>query len=263
MTFAAHHAESIQRVTEHFFSLPEVEGLILGGSIAHGFARAESDVDVAIVISEEEHERRRATGRLTFLSHDLCTYPGGYVDGKYLTRAFITTVGERGSEPARFAFADAQVLFSRVDGLPELLRAAARYPTEGRTDRMRRFHAQLQAWHWYATEALRLDNRYLLGVAIARLVLFGGRLVLAHNHALYPYHKWFLEVLRRVEDKPAGLLDRIQDLHENPSAPAVTEFYETIRDFQDWPPLTAGWGDQFMIDSEQNWLSGQPPVDDL
>jgi predicted nucleotidyltransferase len=258
-----HHADSISRVAAHFEALPEVQALVLGGSIAHGFARPTSDVDVLIVISEEDHERRRATGRLTFLSHDLCTYPGGYVDGKYVTRAFIGQVAERGSEPARFAFADARVIFSRVDDLAALLERAARYPVEGRTDRMRRFHAQLQAWHWYAHEALRLDNRYLLGVALARLVLFGGRLVLAHNHALYPYHKWFLEVLSRVEEQPPGLLDRIQDLHENPSAATVTEFFETIRDFREWPPLVAGWGDQFMIDSEQNWLVTPPPVDDL
>jgi hypothetical protein len=258
-----HHVESIHRVTAHFEALPEVEALILGGSVSHGFAGPESDIDVLILISDEDHDRRRTTGRLTFLNHELCTYSGGYVDGKFLSRSFLRQVAERGSEPARFAFADARILFSRVDGLTELLGRAARYPVEGRTDRMRRFHAQLQAWHWYAHEALRLDNRYLLGVALARLVLFGGRLILAHNNVLYPYHKWFLEVLRRVEEQPPGLLDRIHGLHENPTGPAVTEFFETIRDFREWPPLVAGWGDQFVIDSERNWLITPAPVDDL
>ncbi|HEU5470430.1 MAG TPA: nucleotidyltransferase domain-containing protein [Actinophytocola sp.] len=258
-----HHEESIRRIVEYFEPQPDVLGLLLAGSLAHGFAGPDSDVDVLILVTEEEHARRVATGQRTFVTADLCTYPGGYVDGKYLRPGFLAEVAARGSEPARFAFADARVLFGRLDGLPESVRAAARYPEEGRIERMRRFHAQLQAWHWYANEALRRNNRYLLGLAVSKLVLFGGRLILAHNRALYPYHKWFLEVLGRVEERPPGLFDLIGRLHEEPSEKSVTEFYEAVRNFRDWPPLVAGWGGQFMIDSELNWLTGAAPVDDL
>lgn len=259
----AHHEESIRRITAHFEAKPEVEALLLGGSIAHGFAREDSDVDVMIVVSDELYEQRFHSGRLTYLNFELCTYPGGFVDGKYLRRAFLEQVAERGSEPARFAFQDARVLFSRVGGLEELVAAAARYPADGRPERMRRFHAQLEAWHWYAHEALKRDNRYLLGTAVSKLVLFGGRLILAHNEVLYPYHKWFLEVLRRVEDRPPDLFGLIDAIHADPNAATVTAFFQTVRDFAPWPALEAGWGAQFVLDSELNWLAGPAPVDDL
>lgn len=258
-----HHAESIRRVVEYFAKEPEAEALILGGSLAHGFAGPASDIDVMIVVSEAAYTRRIGAGQLTFFDRALCTYDGGYVDGKYVRLAFLRQAAEMGSDPARFAFLDAQVLFSRIDGLDEMLRAIARYPVAQKADRLRRFYAQFEAWNWYAHEALKLNNPYLLGVSVGRLVLFGGRLILTHNELLYPYHKWFLRVLERADDKPVDLLDRIARLYADSSGEAVTSFYEAVKNFRAWPALPAGWSSQFMIDSELNWLNGSVPVDDL
>lgn len=259
----AHHAATLARVVEHFQQDPEVQGLLLAGSLAHGLARTHSDVDVMLVVREADYERRQATGHLTYYTRELADYDQGYVDGKYLTMAFIRQVAERGSEPARFAFKDAHVLFSREEDLAPLVAAAGQYPQAGKDERMRRFAAQLEAWHWYSHEALRLGNPYLYGVAASKLVLFGGRLILAHNELLYPYHKWFLQVLERAPDKPAGLMELIWPLYEDPNADASRAFYEAIRDFRAWPGGGANWPHQFMLDSELNWLDGEPPVDDL
>jgi hypothetical protein len=259
----SHHTESIRRATDHFKQDPEVLALILGGSLAHGFARPDSDVDVMIVVGDEAYALRQRSGHMQFFDRELCTYGAGYVDGKYLRPAFVQQVAECGSEPARFAFQDAQVLFSRVDGLEALVKAAARYPAAGKAERLRRFYAQFEAWNWYCREAVRLNNCYLLGVAVSKLVLFGGRLVLAHNERLYPYHKWFLRVLEAAPDKPPDLLDRIWPLYEAPGLASVQAFYEAVRDFQPWPSNGSGWPSQFMRDSELNWLEGPTPVDDL
>jgi hypothetical protein len=110
---------------------------------------------------------------------------------------------------------------------------------------------------------LKLDNHYLLGVSVGKLVLFGGRLILAHNETLYPYHKWFFEMLQRVDERPPDLFDVIGRLYANPTGESVDAFYETVRTFREWPDLISGWGDQFMLDSELNWLDGAPPIDDL
>ena len=99
----AHHQASIARVVAHFEHDPEVQALLLTGSLAHGFYRENSDVDIAIVVSSADYQARLARGELGFFSDTLCTYPGGYADGKYIDLAFIQTVAERGSEPARLA----------------------------------------------------------------------------------------------------------------------------------------------------------------
>jgi predicted nucleotidyltransferase len=258
-----HHRESIERVRAHFEAIPTVQALLLGGSLAHGFERSTSDVDIMIIVGEEEYQERLKTEQMAFYNSELCTYPEGYVDGKFLSMSFLRKVAQQGSEPARFAFAGSQVLFARMEGLPDLLQQITRYPQEQKVYRINRFFAQFEAWNWYAHEAIRLNNRYLLGLSAQKMALFGGRMVLAHNEMLYPYHKWFLRVLESAPDQPANLVAHLRELCEQPSEQSVVAFYDCVRNFRQWETAATGWPNQFVLDSELNWVHGMTPVDDL
>jgi hypothetical protein len=258
-----HHERAVERIAARLRGDPEILALLLGGSLAHGFARPDSDVDLLIVVSDEAHEARLRSGALQFASAEDCEWPGGYAEGKYVGPTFLDEVARAGSEPARFAFQDARVLFSRIGDLEARLAAITRYPVEGKSERIARFRAQLEAWHWYGHEALKLDDRYLLGLAVARTVLFGGRMLLAHNERLFPYHKWFLRVLADLPDRPPDLMERIAALHAEPSQATLLGFWAAIVNFRAWEGADRPWPAQFMLDSELNWRSGAPPVDDL
>ena len=257
------HTDSIQRVTEYFQRDPEVLALLLGGSIAHGFETPTSDVDIMIFVSDEDYQKRFAENRIHFFNMELTTYEGGYVDGKYSTRSFLQQVGEKGSEPARFAFAGSQVLFNRMDGFADDIRNAAEYPKAGKAERIKRFYAQFEAWHWYCGEALKKGNQYLLGTSVSKFILFSGRLILAHNELLYPYHKWFLKVLEQAKDKPVGLLENIHKVNEKPIVENIESLYQMVKSFQPWIEGDFSWPTQFMLDSELNWRDSTTPVDDL
>jgi len=260
-----HHQETIRRTTDHFAADPEVNALLLGGSIAHGFCAAQSDVDVMIVVSKENFERRLDRDATCFFSRELCTYPDGYVDGKYISESFLHQVRERGSEPARFAFQDAKVLFSRRSGddLSKLIESIAEYPRAEKAERIWRFQAQFEAWYWYCGEAIKRDNLPLLRTTVAKLTLFGGRLVLAHNERLYPFHKWFLRVLENAPEKPPQLLEQIEQLAQQPTRERIDVFAHGIRSFRSWEVSHATWPAQFMRDSEMNWATHPPPIDDI
>lgn len=258
-----HHRQTIQNVTEYFQRDPEVLALLLSGSIAHGFQTPTSDVDIMIFISEEDYQKRFRRGQLSFFTTDLVTYEGGYIDGKYISLDFVKQVLEKGSDPARFAFEGAQVLFSRIEGFAAQIAKIAEYPIAEKAERIKRFHAQLEAWHWYCGEALKRGNQYLLGTAVSKLILFGGRLILIHNELLYPYHKWFLRVLEQARDKPADLMASIQALTESTTMENIEAFYQKVKTFQPWDENPYGWGAQFLLDSELNWMDGKTPVDDL
>jgi Nucleotidyltransferase domain len=258
-----HHQKAIERVTERFRADPEVQALLLGGSIAHGFESPESDVDLLIVVADRDYEARLRRGALQFVTADGCEWKGGYAEGKYVGLSFLAQVAASGSEPARFAFQDARVLLSRVEDLDTRLAAITRYPVEGKQERIARFQAQLEAWHWYAHEGLKRGDRYLLGMAVAKLVLFGGRMVLAHNERLYPYHKWFLRVLEQAPDRPPDLLERIAAVHAEPSEASLLSLWATVKNFRTWEGGERPWPHQFLLDSELNWLGGATPVDDL
>ncbi|HEU4582995.1 MAG TPA: nucleotidyltransferase domain-containing protein [Polyangiaceae bacterium] len=257
----AHQAETLERVSAHFSADPAVSALLLGGSIAHGFHSEQSDVDVMIVVSDEDHRERLGTPRACFFSRELCTYEGGYVDGKYISEGFLREVAARGSEPARYAFQDARVVFSRSATLSPLLAEIPRYPLEDKAARIQRFQGQVEAWLWYCSEALKRQNLPLLRTAVAKLTLFGGRLVLAHNEMLYPYLKWFLRVLATAPEQPPGLVPLIEQLAVEPARERIDRFGKLIKEFKGWD--MNAWGAQFLQDSELSWFYSSAPVDDI
>jgi polymorphic toxin system nucleotidyltransferase-like protein len=260
-----HHIQSIQNLIAAFGKDPTVEAIILGGSLAHGYARPDSDIDVTIVVGSDEFRRRREQGRLVFSSRDLCTYDKGYVDCKYVDLELLRLVAARGSEPARYAHQGGQILYTRVEGLEELLAAIVRYPVEEKADRIERFVAQLLAWRWYYGEALRQENGYLALLSVQKLILFGARIVLADNELLFPYHKWMLRVLESAARQPPGILDDIQSLGSAHSLDSVEAYCRKLLAFArvEFDAVNATWPSLFLRDSELRWVDAEPCIDDL
>lgn len=259
-----HHAQTIQNLVNAFEKDPSTHALILGGSIAHGFARPDSDVDVTIVVAPEEYRQRQREGRMHYNNRALCTYDG-YIDGKYADIDFLKLVAERGSDPIRYAYEGNRILFSRVPGLDALLAAIVRYPVAEKRERIERFAAQLLAWRWYYSEAIRQENHYLRFLAIQKLVLFGTRLVLTENEQLYPYHKWMLRVLERCPRQPAGLQGDIKTLLTFPAWETVDAYVRKLLAFVgiDFATADAIWPTRFMKDTELRWTAHETCIDDI
>lgn len=260
-----HHAQTIENLVAAFGEDPAIHALLLGGSIAHGFAQPESDVDVSIVVSTEEFERRQRENRLHYNNRELCTYEGGYIDGKYMDLAFLQLVAARGSDPARYAFEGSRVLFSRVEGLDTLLAEIARYPIEQKRERIDRFVAQLFAWRWYYSEAIRKQSDYLKFLAIQKLILFGCRLVLVENEMFFPYHKWMLRLVETAPRQPAGFQRDVQTLLTLPPWDAVNEYCLRVLEFLGVDPAASDalWPTRFMKDTELRWTTNESCIDDI
>ena len=79
-----HHQQTIDRTTDHYRADPNNLALIISGSTVKGLARADSDVDIVLIVSDAEYDRRVAADEFTLYRPDLSTYEGGYVDGKYM-----------------------------------------------------------------------------------------------------------------------------------------------------------------------------------
>jgi len=185
------------------------------------------------------------------------------VERHLIPPGYLDEVSLRGSEPSRFAFKGAKVLFSRIEGLEGRIAGAARYPVEVQADRIARFAAQLEAWTWMAGEAERKENPYLLTTAVSRVALFSGRLLLAHNRMLYPFHKWFLRSLEQATDKPEGIVELIRAAMVQPSADGARAISEAVLGFREWPRGDVDWPNHFIHDTEQSWLRDAAAVEDL
>ena len=199
MRFQDHHRRAIDRLVNEYRDDTRFSALIIGGSVAKGFARPDSDVDFLIVATDDEFNRRRKQNDLFINRKDLCDYEGGYVDGKIISHAFLEEVADKGNEPSR---------------------------------------------------------------AASQLALFSGRLILAHNRTLFPYHKWLTRTLESVEDKPVELLSQIEALLEYPNAENADALFHSVSGFRNWGVSDIESYTWFMTEVEWAWMSGTTPMED-
>ncbi len=257
-----HHRRAIARVVEKMQADPDCLAVLVSGSLAHNLHRADSDVDVMLVLAEDAFARKQETGELAMYAPDLTDYPGGYVDGKFISRSFLEAVADHGSEPARFAFDGAIIAWTRDSALADLVTRIPAYPEHERAGKMQGFVAQLQALQWYMGEAEKWDNPYLRHWVAARTVLMGYRLILAHNRMLFPYHKWLTTFVARAPEQPENLIALGEALLAQPGRETCNAFCESVLKWRAWEMPPKGWPARFMQDSELNWLDGKPPLED-
>ena len=257
-----HHQRAIDRLADAYRGDPDFLGLIIGGSVAKGYARDDSDVDFLIIATDEVFEQRLATRDLFINRRDLCDYDGGFVDGKIINLAFLEDVAEKGNEPSRAAFEGAFAAYSHVADLGALLQRIPVYPEAGHEERIKAFYSMAFIQHWLFHEAERHGNRYTTTRAASQLALFAGRLILAHNRRLFPYHKWLARTLEAVPDKPDDLMTLFNDLLDAPIGDRATALFECVRDFQDWGVSDLDAYTWFMTDVEWSWMSGTAPIED-
>ncbi len=262
MPIREHHQRAIGRLTEAYRDNPEYLGLIIGGSVAKGFAREDSDVDFMIIATDESFEKRLAARDLFINRTDLCDYESGFVDGKIINLAFLEDVAEKGNEPSRAAFEGAFAAYSHIPDLDALLQRIPVYPETGHEERIKAFYCMAFIQHWLFHEAERHDNRYTMTRAASQLALFAGRLILAHNRRLFPFHKWLPRTLESVPDKPDNLMACFNDLLNEPSGEHATALFEKVRTFRDWGVSDLEAYTWFMTDVEWSWMSGTTPIED-
>ncbi|MHA1492123.1 MAG: nucleotidyltransferase domain-containing protein [Promethearchaeota archaeon] len=117
-----HHKQAIEKLTESLKKDEKCLAIIITGSVAKGVERDDSDIDIVLVVTDKEFERRKRRNRFIYFDDNVCDYPGGYIDGKIVDLQLLKTVAERGSEPARDAFRGAWIAFSKIPELEELFK---------------------------------------------------------------------------------------------------------------------------------------------
>ncbi len=257
-----HHKNAIEKLTESLKKDDRYLAVIITGSVAKGEERDDSDIDFILVVTDEEYKKRKRRNRLMFFDTQYCDYPGGYVDGKIVNLAFLKIVAERGSEPARDAFRDAWIAFSKIPELEEILKKIPIYQKDEKAEKIQSFLAQFDIAYWFIGEAERRKDKYLLTRAATDLVLFGGRLILAHNEIIYPYHKLFMNALKKAPEKPENLIELIEELLKEPNSKNAQALYDTIKSFKKWR-IKGFPSVQFMIDTELAWFEGKPYIGDI
>ena len=260
-----HHTDAIKRICSKLQKDKKILAVVIGGSVAHGTAVPSSDIDIMIVIDDKNYEQRLKKKKTLYMglaALTSCRYKGGIVDGKYISLEFLKKVAQSGSEPARYAFKDSFVGFSRIEGLEQILNTITAYPVEQKKENMRSFCAQFESWHWYALEGIKKNNNYLIRHAVNNMVLFGGRIILNRNEILFPYHKWFLSAVESAPDRPENVMTLIDAVILTPDKKNIEALYRCIKKYQKFKLGLFEWPCIFMADSELAWMTGNVAVGD-
>lgn len=262
LDLSPHHAAALAEAVAHFRDDPDVLAVIFGGSAARGMSRPDSDIDLMVVVTQEEMARRASVQDVEVVRELGHLYEGGYFDAKVVDIAFLRDVAESGSEPARWAFSGVRIVHGGTPEIGALVSRIPVFPEASRDENILDFLAQVMLLRWFVGEAVKRDDPYLLSYATSRLALYSGRVFLALNGMLYPFHKWFLTEVTRAPMRPDDLPDLIRAAVSRPGLETAEPLAEAVLGYRDWGldhPLAVA---RFLRNTEWSWRYGPPPLED-
>lgn len=263
-----HQRETLSNYVAAASADPDVEAVILGGSIAKGWHNERSDVDVMTVLNERAYARRRESMTVAVWDMSPATYEGGAVDIKYVGRSWLELGAEKGSEPMRAALVGSTVAWCRgeLDAWRDLIARIRAYPESGVNGRIASYLSQAETMRWYIGEAEKRDNAYLASWVASRAVLFGCRAILAYNRVLFPFHKWLLRAVADCPQRPGNVVELADALSRAHTKPNVNAFCDAVMSTADWAAEVGHsperWAELFIRDTEWKWMTGEPPLDE-
>ena len=259
-----HHEESLRIAIDWFLGESRVRdgvlAIVLGGSVAKGRERPDSDLDFMTIVTDEVYARLREEGIATEAIHGLCTYPGGYFDIKYYPKSFLTAVAERGSEPARNAWVGARCVYAADPGIAALAEAIPVFRREEREDKMLSFYGYLGLNSYYFWKLGR-EDRFLRTRAATDIVLYGLRMILEENEIFFPCGRGLTAAVAAAPKKPADILEKADRLLETLSDEAKDDFVDSVLSSLSWqPPEWSLATSRYTEDNELWWYRPRPLV---
>lgn len=233
-----HHDESIQNLIQYFSDREEIIAVILGGSVAKGTAREDSDIDAMVIVTPEYYEKRASENSIVECISGKCTYEGGYFDIKYYTKDFIKTTAKIGSEPARNAFLGAYALFSKDPEIPGVIAAISVFPEGDMSKKLLSFYSSL-CLHYDYFWPLSKDNPYMKIRAAAEITYCCYRIILQENKILFPCNRRLEEFVSKAPNKPEGIIELGREFLAKLDDESVKKF----------------------VDATTGWMTYEPPKD--
>jgi len=178
-----HHEESIENMISYFKQQGAV-ALILGGSVAKGTARADSDLDGFVILTEEDYAQKEKTHTTTETINGMCTYEDGYFDIKYMTKEYLKELAQKGSEPARNGFTKARILFSNDSEIEELLPQIPIFQKSEKQEKLLSFYSDFWLNYYYFLKSCPIDG-YMKMRTIAEIIYSLYRIILQENEILF------------------------------------------------------------------------------
>lgn len=256
-----HHEESIHKLIDYFSGNDEVLAVVLGGSVAKGLERPDSDIDAEVIVTDAYYDSLIKENRLSECISGHCTYEKGYFDVKYFTKDFLRVAALRGSEPSRNAFVKCRCLFSRDNEIEDIIPKIGVFQESEKKEKMDSFFSALALTYHYFWQVSK-DNIYLRVRSAADIVLFGYRLLLQDNSVLFPCHKSLTDTVAKLPQKPDDIINKGECLLKNLRDEDAKDFVDSILSFIKYQP-PKDWSEILTIYTDDNelwWYKVRPTI---
>lgn len=255
-----HHEDTLAAFVATVSEDPGTLAVVLDGSVAKGTERADSDVDVYLVVTDETYARAEAAEQLSYVDRGAVTYDGGYVDIKVATVDYLRKAALDGDDPVRASFLGARVAWTREEAVHALVAAIPELPEEVWTDRAAAFIAQMRLYGGYfLRQGDELGDPYLLRWAAVHLVSSAGRALLARGHVLFQGNKYLTRLLAKLPDLPEGYLSLAEEVLSSPSARGGQRLMTLVEEHDEWGISSEQTLSRFVRENELSWLTRVPP----
>ena len=251
---------TIELLTQDAKGNENIIALILCGSLVKGTSSGKSDVDVFVVVSDEEFERRRTQkdyfcGTLFHQSK----YPTS-IDGKVVNKEFLQQIWVNGNECIKNNFSKIDILYSQDSEIAKILNDADKI-NHNKAENIKKFYALMKSNRHKATDDL--NNIIQLKYCILNTVFFASRLVLEHNDTYFPCVKNMEKELKNCKDKPDNFIESIHKLLTTFSVEDLSKFYEQTEEYFKQYRFDDNIRKGYVIENEDFWFFNERPYAEI
>ena len=225
------HKRAIDKLNRLHKENPDNLALIICGSMARKDTHESSDIDLYLVVTDYKFERVCRTKSFFYGTWDPNEFYGIAIDGKIVGMQFLRNAADFASEPTRYSFKNAYTLFSKMNEIDELIQKIYVYPEWEHEKRVKAFYAYIKHFRYIGEKVFNQGDDFLSMQCVLELVFFTGRLILAHNHELYPCRKALFKAVRNCRQKPGNYIEMSKNLILHHNLEEMVKYYEMVIDF--------------------------------
>lgn len=258
-----HHKTSIENLIAYFKPRKEVLAVVLGGSVAKGCERPDSDVDAMVIITPDAYAKRKETNTTVETIHGHCTYENGYFDVKYMTKEYLLEAAEKASEPTRNSFIKSRVLYAHDSEIEAILNRIPVFQKQEKEDKMKSFYSNFSLNYHYFLKDCKPEG-YMRMRCISEIIYSIYRMVLQENEVLFPCNRRLEETVEALENRPADLVALGKQLALTQTDELADAFVNAYLSWSSYPLPTDSSQilSRYAADFEQWWRVPRPLVNE-
>lgn len=256
-----HHENAINNLIELYKNQDGVIAIILGGSVAKGTERIDSDIDATIIVNEAKYQELEQRNELAECISGYCSYEGGYFDIKYESKNFLKAMAEKGSEACRSSYISSRILYSTDPEIQEVLDKIPVFQNQEKENKLLSFYSAFDLSFGYIWSTASDNNPYYKLRTAADIVYYGYRILLQENEVLFPSHRRLEETVAKLASKPEGIIEKAHRLLSELSEESKDDFVQSILTQIEYvPPKDFKVTLTRYIDDNQHWWYTNAPV---